>query len=108
MTMIYKYCTKCGGLMPYNGKSLCSNCLPDRQKDYNRCRRDRKADRFYHSAQWKRISRAVLARANYKCAVCGGLAVEVHHIKDIRSHWQSRLDVNNLMPLCTACHNAQR
>ncbi len=32
--MIYKYCTKCGGLMPYNGKSLCSNCLPDRQKDY--------------------------------------------------------------------------
>lgn len=105
---IYKYCCKCGKLIPYTPRSLCTNCLNKRQSDYNRFQRDKKSDRFYHSRQWKALSKTILAKANYKCALCGGLAVEVHHIKDIRSHWELRLDSDNLIPLCTACHNAQR
>lgn len=94
--------------MPYSGHSLCSVCRPERQKNYNRNKRDKKADKFYHSKQWKELSRAVLIRAGYKCAICGGLATEVHHVKDIRTHWELRLDIKNLQPLCTACHNSQR
>ena len=105
---IFKYCTACKKLTQYNGKSLCPDCEAKRQIAYNKNKRDVKADRFYHSKQWKSLSKAVLAKAGYKCALCGGLAVEVHHIKDIRSHPELSLDVKNLMPLCTACHNAQR
>lgn len=105
---IYKYCTKCENLMLYNGKSLCNSCANERQKKYNKYQRDEKADKFYHSVKWKRLSLMVLARAGYKCAECGGLACEVHHIKDIRSNWELRFDIDNLMPLCTACHNAKR
>ena len=105
---IMKYCTACKKLTPYNGHSLCPDCEAVRQVVYNKNVRDKKADRFYHSKSWKKLSAAVLARAEYKCALCGGLAVEVHHIKDIRGHWEQRLDPDNLMPLCTSCHNKQR
>ncbi len=105
---IFKYCTECKKLMQYNGKSLCTDCEAKRQTTYNKNKRDRKADRFYHSKQWKSLSKAVLAKAGYKCALCGGLAVEVHHIQDVRTHPQLRLMPSNLMPLCTACHNSQR
>lgn len=94
--------------MLYNGHSMCDRCEKLRPKEYNAFERDKKADAFYHSAKWKKLSKLVLMKAGYKCAICGGLAVEVHHIKDIRSNWELRLDINNLMPLCTACHNAQR
>lgn len=105
---VYKYCTGCGRLILYNGHSLCDNCIKARQMKYNRLSRDKKADAFYHSTKWKRLSKLVLARSGYRCAICGGIAVEVHHIKDLRSHWELRFDINNLMPLCTACHNSQR
>lgn len=94
--------------MPYSSKSLCDSCRDKRQSDYNKLQRDKKTDRFYHSSKWKKLSKLVLARANYRCAICGGLACEVHHIREVRSHWDLRFDINNLMPLCTACHNSQR
>ena len=105
---IVKYCTRCGKLIPYTGKSLCPDCQSKRQQRYNKYERDQKADRFYHSKEWKKLSKAVLAKAGYRCAVCGGLATEVHHIKEVRTHWRLRFDANNLMPLCTSCHNLQR
>ena len=105
---IFKYCTACKKLMQYNGKSLCPDCEAKRQINYNKNKRDKNADRFYHSKQWKSLSKAVLAKAGYKCALCGGLAVEVHHIKEIRTNPELSLDPSNLIPLCTSCHNSQR
>lgn len=119
MIMILKYCTKCKKIMLYNGHSLCSECFEKRHSeyikrknmhrtDYKRYNRDKKSDQFYHSKKWKQLSKSVLAKANYKCAICGKLAVEVHHIKEISTDWDKRFDVSNLMPLCTSCHNKQR
>lgn len=106
--MILKFCTRCKQPFPFCTSSLCPDCRSKRQINYNRFERDKKTDQFYHSKKWKQLSKSILARANYKCAICGGLAVEVHHIKEIRTDWDKRFDPDNLMPLCTACHNAQR
>lgn len=106
--MILKFCTRCKQAFLFCPNSLCPDCREKYNAQYNQYQRDKRADKFYHSAAWKAMSKAVLAKANYKCAICGGLAVEVHHIKEIRTDWDKRFDPDNLMPLCTACHNAQR
>lgn len=113
--MLSKYCTKCGKLIEYNGRNLCNECLlkvnESRKANdniYNKRVRDKKSDKFYHSKEWKNLSKIVLAKAEYKCAVCGGLAVEVHHIKPISTNWNERFNLDNLMPICTSCHNKQR
>lgn len=110
--MIVKYCTKCKKVMAYNGHSMCDECRKEYEKsqsrEYNRFRRNRRSDNFYHSKEWKDLSRLVLARANYRCADCGGLAVEVHHEVEISECWEKRFDISNLTPLCTSCHNKRR
>lgn len=113
--MIIKKCTDCGRFFQYNGHSKCPECLKKRSENrrkndkiYNQKIRNKESDRFYHSTEWKQMSRLILARSNYRCAVCGGLATEVHHIKEVRDCPEKRLDPNNLMPLCTRCHNKQR
>lgn len=114
--MIIKICTKCGKTFRFNGKSLCNTCYgllhkqerKQSDKVYNQKYRNKQSDRFYHSAEWKRLSRFVLRNADYRCAVCGGLATEVHHIEEITVAWDKRFDIDNLMPLCVSCHNRQR
>lgn len=111
--MLIKKCTRCGKLFPYHTGSLCPACVSDadrrdNDKIYNQRYRNKQSDRFYHSAEWKRLSKVVLAKAQYRCAECGGLAVEVHHIIPVRDDWSKRLDIHNLVPLCTSCHNRKR
>lgn len=125
--MLIKTCTKCGKIFQFNGHSLCPGCAAeaeedrkqykaqhkekrdkDRDREYNRHIRDKETDRFYHSAKWKRLSKVVLMRAHYLCAECGGLASEVHHIIEVRDAPDKRLDITNLIPLCTSCHNKKR
>ena len=104
--MIIKYCSKCKKPMAYNGHSMCDECLKKNQnKEY---KRNKKIDKFYHSKAWKDLSKSVLAKANYVCADCGGLATEVHHEIEISKDWSKRLDIDNLTPLCTSCHNKRR
>ena len=119
---ILKACPRCKNLIPA-GLSYCTTCRPiaeqarekyreenarKRAAMYNR-RRDTRYTTFYRSKEWRLTSRAVLQTAGYRCAICGGLAVEVHHIKPIQTPagWAERLDTGNLTPLCTACHNNQ-
>ena len=111
--MIVKKCPVCGKIFQLNGKNRCTDCdnaaaRKDADKVYNQRYRNKEADRFYHSAAWKRLSKAVLLKAHYRCAICGGLAVEVHHVVEVKDDWDKRLDITNLMPLCTSCHNRQR
>lgn len=91
---------------------MCDECREkynkNQSREYNRFRRDRRADKFYHSKEWKVLSKLVLLKADYKCAECGGLATEVHHKKAVADDWDERLNVDNLVALCTACHNKQR
>lgn len=125
--MLMKKCPRCGQLMPY-GPTYCTTCKPlaeaeleaqrainaqKKEQAYNR-KRNPKYLTFYRSKDWKRLSRAYLQAAGYKCqahltADCSGLAVEVHHIKPIQTPegWEQRLDWNNLEAVCTSCHNGR-
>ena len=79
-------------------------------KEYNQ-RRDPKYGRFYNSQDWRTLSRTKLQDCGYKCEAklegCQRLAVEVHHMEPIKTPegWDKRLDWDNLMGVCIACHN---
>ena len=121
-------CPRCKKLIPV-GVQYCDDCKPVAEaqaaeaverrraykvakynKEYNR-RRDPKYLTFYRSKDWKVTSRAKLQACSYKCEAkldgCKGLAVEVHHIKPLKTEegWDRRLDWDNLMGVCIACHN---
>lgn len=115
ISMLLKKCPKCGRFYQLNGKSCCNECDAaggqDRKENdriYNQRYRNKQSDRFYHSSAWKKLSKLVLMKAHYRCAECGGIATEVHHIVEISKDWSKRLDISNLMPLCTSCHNKKR
>lgn len=128
--MLLKACPRCKKLIP-QGLPYCEACAPiaeaerqakqERRADYlnkkyntiyNR-RRDPKYQTFYRSKAWRMTSKAKLAAAGYKCEAklegCTRLAVEVHHIKPIRTDegWKLRLDWENLEAVCSACHNGR-
>lgn len=119
---VLKACPRCKNLIPA-GLQYCTSCRPiaeqarekyreenarKRAAMYNR-RRDPRYTTFYRSKEWRLTSRAVLQAAGYKCSLCGGLAVEVHHKKPIQTPegWDERLEAENLQALCTSCHNMQ-
>lgn len=126
--MLLKACPRCKRMIPH-GLPYCAECAPiaaaqraeaqERKAEhkrqqynqkYNR-RRDPKYTAFYLSKEWKITSRTKLQQAKYKCEAklegCQGLAVEVHHIKALKTPegWEHRLDWDNLQAVCTACHN---
>ena len=119
-TMLLKECNRCHNLIPY-GLPYCSVCGPivakereerraeaikDSNRRYNKTR-DPKYVRFYNSTEWRILSSKRLQDDNYICAMCGGVATEVDHIKAIQTPegWELRLDYNNTQSLCTVCHN---
>ena len=112
--MINKLCISCKRIIPYP-LSYCAACQKkfgaERSKSaagYNRRARNSRNDKFYHSKAWRTLSVAVMASADYKCAECGDIACEVHHIVSINEDWSKRLAPGNVQPLCTRCHNRKR
>lgn len=122
--MTYKPCPRCKRLIPH-GMAYCPECKPIaeqalqdkrqhnksmRQKKYNG-RRNQKYTKFYHSKDWKNLSRYKLEYVGWKCEAhlegCTGTAVEVHHIKPIQTEegWNLRLEWTNLEAVCIHCHN---
>ena len=118
--MLLKSCGRCGNLIPY-GSAYCVTCTPiveaEREarkaetmkrinKRYNKTR-DPKYTRFYNSSDWRILSRRRLQDDGYKCVLCGKIASEVDHIKEIQSPegWELRLDYDNTRSLCLDCHN---
>jgi 5-methylcytosine-specific restriction enzyme A len=64
---------------------------------------------FYNSKQWKRKRQVVLKRDEYKCRECkrygkGTPAKVVHHIFPLEDYPEHKLNSNNLISLCNACH----
>lgn len=126
--MLVKACPRCKKLIPH-GLSYCPDCAPiaaaDREeareyrieklrqkynKEYN-AKRDPKYSAFYRSKPWRVTSRSKLIACEYKCEAglegCTRLAVEVHHIKPLKTPegWEQRLEWDNLMGVCINCHN---
>ncbi|MBE2973405.1 HNH endonuclease [Priestia megaterium] len=75
--------------------------------------------RFYKSKEWKYIRLEALKRDNYECQGCkrNGLVytehhdsgkhkrLDVDHIKEIYTHPELALELDNLETLCIKCHN---
>nr|DAU49992.1 MAG TPA: NinG recombination protein [Caudoviricetes sp.] len=60
---------------------------------------------FRGSSTWKKKRKAILDRDDHKCLICGSNTdLQVHHILSISTHPQLRLDDNNLISVCTQCH----
>ena len=66
---------------------------------------------FYHSAAWRKLSRAFLLSKYYICERCGKPAEIAHHkryITPVNIHNpEITLNPDNLEALCMACHNAE-
>lgn len=80
------------------------------QKDYNKNRRDTKAQAFYESKEWRSIRKWYVKR-NPLCVECKakGLATPVQivdHIVEIKDGGDP-LCVTNLQSLCIPCHNSK-
>lgn len=65
---------------------------------------------FYKSTKWKTKRTNILKRDEYLCVECKryGKSVQattVHHIKPLDTHEELRLDSNNLISLCSKCHD---
>lgn len=66
---------------------------------------------FYQSKKWKTVRRYIKKRDHGICQKCGGVGREVHHIIELSlRNYQTELaiDPENLVLLCTSCHNAER
>jgi 5-methylcytosine-specific restriction protein A len=71
-----------------------------------------KYNAFYQSRDWRALRAAKFVQANGVCERClknGIVRVgrEVHHIVPIDKDWSKRLDINNLVCLCSDCHNSE-
>lgn len=124
-------CPRCKRLVPV-GVAYCEDCKPvaeaqaaeavERRQAYKRAKYNRaynkrrnlddpKYRKFRNSKEWKITSRAKLQDCGYRCEAgldgCTKLAVEVHHIKPIKTPegWDARLEWDNLMGVCIGCHN---
>lgn len=67
--------------------------------------------RFRSSRAWQKQREYIRNRDKQLCQLClqnGKYTfsrLQVHHIETIKRAWTKRLDENNLVTLCPACHN---
>lgn len=106
-----KPCPSCKVALVSDG--YCDKCQKQMHKKYRRSRGDKREQRFYNSAEWKKVRDYKLS-INPLCEICYKEGVIkpaeiVHHkieIKDTKNNgWSKRLDLGNLQSCCFACHN---
>lgn len=86
---------------------------------------DKEVKAFYNSSAWKHKRMEILERDRYECQDCRKRlkkaaehgeqlsgrdrlirrAEEVHHVRELKEHPELALDNDNLISLCTQCHN---
>lgn len=112
-------CPGCGRLIPI-GTARCPSCAATAEREaplreaesaarYN-ANRDPEIKRFYHSKAWQNLRAFKLSRdplCEAKLDGCQRIACEVHHVVPVRTNegWGRRLEYENLMSVCTRCHN---
>lgn len=66
---------------------------------------------FYHSRQWRLLSKVFLMSKNYICERCGAPASIAHHKHYLTAanvtNPQISLNPSNLEALCMECHNRE-
>ncbi|MHD0382822.1 HNH endonuclease [Staphylococcus simulans] len=78
--------------------------------NYKHGRKTYEHDWFYHSKAWTKIREMALDRDNYLCQKCleeGKItdAKIVHHIVYVDDDFTKALQLDNLMSVCSSCHN---
>lgn len=71
-----------------------------------------KFDKFYQSKEWQLLRNQKWVDADGLCEMCLAKGIireakEIHHIEPITENWNKRLDYDNLIALCSDCHNQQ-
>jgi len=79
-------------------------------KRYDSVSRDKRSEKFYNSKPWRDLRDLAFKRDKGLCQSCLKQrqykpADVVHHIIEIKSDWEKRLDLENLDSLCHKCHN---
>ena len=77
---------------------------------YDKRQRDRRSTAFYNSAEWERVRQRVLNmdKIDVYLYMTQGKVVPadtVHHIVPLKSDWNRRLDISNLMSLHHDTHS---
>jgi 5-methylcytosine-specific restriction enzyme A len=103
---------RCGKMISA-GLKRCEQCQEQydkRHQVYDKSRRDKKSDAFYHSRAWIKLRNLVFKEQHGLCQQCykegrltPGKAVD--HIIPIKVNWALRLVKSNLQVLCQPCHN---
>lgn len=75
-------------------------------------RKSRKEKRdFYQSWEWKELRFKILTKFTPRCMLCGITSKEakicVDHILPISTHWDLRLNEDNLQVLCDECNKGK-
>ena len=100
----------CNQLSQFN---YCDAHKPDKSdthRYYDRFKRNKKHNSFYHSAAWKKCRDYIKARDTGLCQHCLAdkkitVGTIVDHIIPLKVDWSKRFDESNLQLLCLACHN---
>lgn len=112
---MYKLC-KCGKKIDYNLKRCltCEGRMGQQKKEenryYDKFKRNKEADEYYHSKEWKEVREAVLNKYHgidlyaYFVEHVYVPANTVHHIVELTEDWDKREDIANLIPLSDKGH----
>lgn len=71
-----------------------------------------KFDKFYQSKEWQLLRNQKWVASDGLCEMCRAKGIiksakEIHHVVPIEVDWSKRLEYENLIALCSDCHNAQ-
>lgn len=108
---IYKRCGRCGKRIPSGTTCPCvKEYKKSKDKDYDKNRRNKERDSFYHSREWKRAREDCIRRHIgidlYLYYEEGKIvpAEMAHHIETVEEAYCKRVDQNNLIPLSDKTH----
>lgn len=109
--MLTKFCPKCNAIIPITERFCPAHSDAQRHKEYNEVRRDKEAQAFYESDEWKLTK--LIVHGKYKGLCLYSLFIDqqirqadaVHHIVPLREDWSLRVDIGNLIPLTTSAHS---
>lgn len=109
-----KYCARCGCDRLIDAtKTFCevhTKTNAERNAEYDRTQRDRKAKAFYNSTEWKTARAAVLTRDAgidiyiYMTEHRVVPATMVHHIVELREDYSKRSTPSNLISISETTH----
>lgn len=113
---IYKICSRCGRIVETGKECECLKAYrrsykANRDKKYDKEKRDKRSREFYMSRTWRECRKNILDSDEidiYLFMTSGKMipADTVHHIVPLRDDWTKRYARDNLMSLSAGTHSA--